>query len=445
MIPASRSSARVAYVLKGFPVLSETFISSEIHRVERAGLELDIFVMKPRNDREHHPVVDRIRAQPHYLPPTTPIVKGRQLQWLAANLPRFLPAFVRVARRRPRGTARAAMAAVGRSLRGRPTLWAPPKVSYIRDLLVALALSRELLERPAVRHLHAHFAHDSTTVTWLASVITGLPFSFTAHAKDIYSERLNPGDLLARKLAAASFAVTCSEINRKHVVELAQGTPVHRIHHGLNDDFSKYLEDGRAPLPSGEGLRLLTVGRLVAKKGLDVFVEACGVLLDRGIELEAAIVGDEDTVGDPFSVRTDLEERIARLGLSERVRLTGQLGQADVFELYLRSDVFCLPCRILDNGDRDGIPNVLVEAMACRIPVVSTTVSGIPELVQDGVNGLLVPPEDPDALADAVARLHKDPALAGELAHAGQVTVKERFDGDRLVAELARLFREIIA
>jgi glycosyltransferase involved in cell wall biosynthesis len=438
------SGCSIAYVLKGFPILSETFISSEIHRVESAGTRLRIFVVKPRDGREHHPVIDRIRARPDYLPPTTLISKTSRLRWLRANTRPFIPSFFRVIVRNPRGTLGAVWFALNESILTRRSFWSWPKISYVRDLFLALALADRLLDDSDVRHLHAHFAHDTTTITWLASKITGLPFSFTAHAKDIYATRLNPRDLLRRKVQAASFVVTCTEVSRRHLRRIADGTPVHRVYHGLNDDFLRFSRrqvGGERPAGS---LHVLTVGRLVAKKGFDTFVEACGLLDRWGEALQATIVGEDDDVGDGFSVGEDLRRRVARLGLEGRIRMLGQIGQADVYERYREASVFCLPCRVLDNGDRDGIPNVLLEAMSCGVPVISTPVSGIPELIEDGTNGLLVAQNDPRALADAILRLHRDRDLAARLAVAGRETVRERFDGSASSRRLARLFQQAI-
>ncbi|HEX5402558.1 MAG TPA: glycosyltransferase family 4 protein [Pseudonocardiaceae bacterium] len=441
---ATHRAGSVAYVLKGFPVLSETFISSEVYRVEQAGIPLHIFVVKPRDEREHHPVIDRIRARPDYLPPTTRISKGSRMRWLLANTPQFVPSLVRTLRRRPRGVLAAARLALGESVLARSSFWSWPKVSYVRDLLLALALADRLFRTPRIRHLHAHFAHDATTVTWLASMITGLPFSFTAHAKDIYADRLNPRDLLRRKLHAAAFVVTCTEANRRHLERLSDGTSIHRVYHGLNDDFRRFARLCPTNPREQPELRLLAVGRLVRKKGLDIFVEACGLLHRQGLRFEAAIVGEDDDVGDNFRVGEDLRLRIARLGLGDRVRMLGQLGQRELYDHYQDASVFCLPCRVLDDGDRDGIPNVLLEAMWCGIPVVTTGVSGIPELVEHGTNGLLIPEEDPGALARAIGMLDTDRDLAGRLGHAGRATVGERFDGDILACRLAALFERMI-
>jgi glycosyltransferase involved in cell wall biosynthesis len=442
--PLTPPKGSVAYLLKGFPLISEIFIASEIHRVEQAGIVVRIFVIKPREEREHHPVVDRIRARPVYLPRTTKVSGTTRLRWLATNVRPFIPIILRMLRRRPAGVLRAAAFSFAWSLRSRRGRWSWPHVSYARAFLLGVAFAELLLEAPEVRHVHAHFAHESTTVTMLASMITGLPFSFTAHAKDIYSERLNPPGLLQRKLLAARFVVTCTEANRRHLQTIATTAVVHRIYHGLNSDFSRLLTwEPRAPSSDGI-LRVLSVGRLVHKKGFDVLVRACGMLRCRGIPFELTIVGDEDEVGDEIRTSDDIRELITSLGLRQDARVLGAMGQAELYDEYRRAEVFCLPCRVVGNGDRDGIPNVLMEAMACGIPVVTTGISGIPELIRDRVNGLLVPPEDPEAVAAALLLLHKDRELADGLSGRGQCTVRERFDGDTLAGQLAKLFEEVI-
>jgi glycosyltransferase involved in cell wall biosynthesis len=436
----------VAYVLKGFPRLSETFVASEIYRVEQAGIPLRLFVLKPVEEHERgepHAVVRRIRAQPLYLPATTSLSDVSRLRWLARNVPSFLPALRRVARRRPLPLLRTAAVALHDSLRGGHTWCRLPRKVFLKDLLLGVALADRLLAAEDVRHLHAHFAHGTTTVTWYASRITGVPFSFTGHARDIYTERLNPGGLLRRKLRAARFVVTCTEANRRHLEAIGGGAEVHRVYHGLNADFARLLtENGTVPTHNGR-FRVLAVGRLVAKKGLDVLVEAVNMLVARGVPAEAVIVGH--VAPHESEVGPALEQQIRALGLRGHVRIVGSMTQAELLDEYRRSSVFCLPCRVADSGDRDGIPNVLVEAMACAVPVVSTDVSGIPELVVDGENGLLVPPEDPVAVADALQRLHVDPALARRLGEHAEATVRAGFDGEQLAGQLARLFREAAA
>ncbi|MBE2319921.1 glycosyltransferase family 4 protein [Solirubrobacter sp. CPCC 204708] len=427
----------VAYILMGFPRVSETFIASEIHRVERAGVPLRLFVIKPVEAREQghdHPVLDAIVARPEYLPDPVGLTKPLH-RWRWSDVRAFVPALRRCARRRPHGVARATRTAFAQAWRDRRTPLSGPRKIYVKELVQAVTLADRLLAAPDVRHLHAHFAHGTTTITWLAACIAGLPFSFTGHARDIYAPELNPKGWLQRKLDAAAFAVTCTEANVAHLRRIAPSARVHLVYHGLSADFTRLLEQER-PRPQTNGtLRVLGVGRLVAKKGFDTLVDACAELRERGIPFEAAIVGQDDKDG------AALRAHIERHGVP--VALPGPVGPAELLDEYRRAGALCMPSRLLPN-DRDGIPNVLVEAMAAGAPVVASNVSGIPELVQHEVNGLLVPPDDPAALADALVRLHHDRALARRLTDNGRATVRERFDGERLAQDLAALFREAI-
>lgn len=427
----------VAYVLKGYPRLSEVFIASEIYRLERLGIPIRLYVLKPPEEPEHHPVVDRIAARPRYLPDASSLREQPFVPWLRQNLPAFAPALRHTVRRRPLGVLRAAAAAGVQSVRARRTRWSAPRKLYAKEFLRATALADALLEEPEVRHVHAHFAHGTTTVTWLAAMITGLPFSFTGHAKDVWSASLNPAGLLRRKLLDAEFAITCTEANRRHLAEIAPEAAVHRIYHGLNADFSALVAatNGR-PAQPGAKLRLLAVGRLVPKKGFDVLLQACALLVEDGLDVELELVGEDGEQG------AALRELVTRLSLGGRVHFRGPCTQAQLFDAYRRASVFCAPSRVARDGDRDGIPNVLAEAMACGTPVVAAAVSGIPELVEDGVSGLLVPPEDPRAVADAVAALARDPDFARRIGSTARTAVRQRFDGDRLASELAQLFRE---
>jgi glycosyltransferase involved in cell wall biosynthesis len=428
----------VAYILMGFPRVSETFIASEIHRVEQAGVPLRLFVIKPVEEREQghgHPVLDAIEATPEYLPDPQGLTKPLHL-WRLDDVRGFLPALRRCARRRPHGVARAVLTAFAQAVRDRRGPLAGPRKIYVKELIQAITLADRLNHAPEVRHLHAHFAHGTTTITWLAASITGLPFSFTGHARDIYAPELNPHGWLRRKLLAARFVVTCTEANVGHLRAIAPRANIHLVYHGLSADFTDLLARGDdAPRRNGR-LRVLGVGRLVAKKGFDVMVEACAVLRERGIPFDALIVGQDDKDGE------HLRRLIAEFDLP--VALPGAMSPEQLLDEYRRAGALCMPCRLLPS-DRDGIPNVLVEAMAAGAPVVATAVSGIPELIEHEVNGLLVAPEDPVALADALLRLHDDEALTRRLTQAGRATVKQRFDGERLAQELAGLFRQAVA
>src|SRR4051794_31203476 len=282
--------AHVPYVHKAYPRLSEVFITSEIHRLERLGRPLRLYVLKAADEDVRHEVVGRVRAEPEYLPQTTSLSATRLVPWLRANGGLFKPALLRVARRHPGGTARAAGRALAQAVRARRGFLAPPRKIYLKELLLAVELADRIDAAGDVRRLHAHFAHGTTTVTWLASTILGLPFSSPGHAKDIYTETLNPAGLLRRKIDAASFVVTCTAANREHLAALGSSTPIHVVYHGLNDDFASLVAAGVRHRPPARP-RLLAVGRLVRKKGLDTFVQACAVLRARGVDFEAGIPG----------------------------------------------------------------------------------------------------------------------------------------------------------
>jgi glycosyltransferase involved in cell wall biosynthesis len=415
----------IGYVLKGYPRRSELFIASEIWRLEQLQVPVRLFVIKGPEEAEHHDVVDRIRAVPRYLPDTTSLSGQPLARWLRENLGAFRPALLVAARHHPVGLGRAVVAAGAQSWRA-PHGWRP-KSLYAKELLQAVALAAEVDRAGDVECLHAHFAHGTTTVTWLAGMICGLPFSFTGHAKDIYRESLNPAGLLARKLRAATFVATCTRANVEHLRRLAPQAEVHLVYHGLNPDFARLLESGRngtaRPAPGRQQpLRVVSVGRQVPKKGFDVLLRAVALLRDRDIDLELVLVGE---TGDATPT---VHRLVDELGLGDVVDVRGPCGQPELLRLYEEATVLALACRVADDGDRDGIPNVLVEAMAAGLPVVTTAVSGIPELVRDGENGLLVPPSDPVALAEALARVAHDPALRERLAGEGPVTVSRDFD-----------------
>jgi glycosyltransferase involved in cell wall biosynthesis len=428
----------IAYVVKGYPRLSELFVASEIHRVEQAGVGLRLYALLDPGETFTHPLIDKIAVRPVYLTETPPLRGLRLRTFLRLAVPRFAGQLLRVARRRPLGLVRGLTAGVVQARRARTS--GPLRQLTLKETLLAVDLSDRLLAEPGVTHLHAHFAHSPTTVTWLAARITGLPFSFTAHAKDIYDESLNPAGLLRRKLEAARFVVTCTEANRAHLIALAPTAAIHRVYHGLNAELGDLLDGAPPPAPPDRAaLRVVAVGRLVPKKGFDVLIEACALLVAGGVDVRCRIIGP---AGEAEPALRDL---IAARGLDQVVDLAGPMRQAELALAYRAADVFALPCRILDSGDRDGIPNVMVEALAAGLPIVTTPISGIPELIVDGETGLLVAPDDPPALAAAIARLYTDREFGARLARNGAREVRERFDGDRLARELARLFAGVPA
>lgn len=428
----------IAYVLKNFPKLSETFIASEIYRLEQLGIKLKLFVIKPSGETLRHAVVAKIQTKPFYLPATSSLSEISLLRWLRLHLSDFSPDVLKVFRHNPAGILKAAKFAFGQSIRARKTAFAFPKKTYLKEFLQAGVIAAQISEDSEIRHIHAHFAHGATTVAWMAAMMTNLKFSFTAHAKDIYLESLNPAGLLSRKMDAARFVVTCTEANRKYLQHLSK-IPVYCLYHGLTEGFAELLKGNNPDKTERSGhLQALAVGRLIEKKGLDTFVEACAILNQRDVNFQAVIVGESG----------DHEKKIKCLidshNLHQKIKLAGAMLQTKLFAEYRRADVFCLPCRVLENGDRDGIPNVMVEAMSCGVPVVTTDVSGIPEIISNGENGLLVAPNNPLALADSLEKIYADKDLSKRLACAALRTVKEKFDGEVSARKLAEIFRETL-
>ena len=417
--------ATVAYVMNGFPRLSETFIAHEIHQLEQMGLRLRLYVVKREDEAAVHPVVAAIRAPSSYLPKASSLSGTPLRSWLALNLPRFWRAHARVARRHPLRYAHTLATALALSWRHRP------RKVFIKEFLQAGEIADALHRAGDVGHLHGHFCHGVATITWFASRLSGVPFSFTAHAKDIYQAELNPGVLLERKLAAARFVATCTCANAG-VLQLRHARPheVHTIYHGLDTDYF-------APAPQATAAALpmiLAVGRFVEKKGFDQLIEACAQLRRAGLRFGCTIVGER---GSAFE---SIRELINARGLDDTVRLRGAVAQDELREIYRAAHVFALPCQVMEDGDRDGFPNVLAEAMAMGVPVVSTRISGIPEMIDDGVHGLLVEPRDPGALAAALRRVLTDTGLHAALARAGRERICERFDSRRTTLALRDLF-----
>lgn len=441
-IAALLDRPRVGYVVKGYPRLSELFIANEIYRVERLGLPLRLFVLKPSDEEISHQIVGETIAKPEYLPPLSSISKQPLGRWLRSHLGAYRPALVRVALASPVGFSRAIGLAMGQAWRSRKGRW--PRKLYLKEFLFAAAIADRVLADPAISHLHAHFCHGSTTVTWLAATMSGRTFSFTAHAKDIYRADLNPAGLLGRKLRAAEFVTTCTGANHEHLAALEPDAAVSTVYHGLNEEFVRLLKAqpnlDRQDRPGQEGdrLRILSVGRLVAKKGLDLLIAATEMLVESGLDVEVRIVGEEGEQGPA------LRQLVSELGLDDRITFLPPMDQPGLFAEYRAADVFCLPCRVVDDGDRDGIPNVLIEAMAAGLPVLSTPVSGIPELVDHRDNGLLVSPESPAALAKAMSELHDNPDLAVRLAACARETVTSRFDGWATTQDLVDLLSEAV-
>jgi glycosyltransferase involved in cell wall biosynthesis len=426
--------SEIAYILKGYPRLSEAFITNEISWREKLGLKLHIFAIKKEEEKKSHAVVNQIHAPVTYLPPVISLTENNFLFWLWKTLPQFAKSHLQLFKRRPATYARTLWQAVKMCFKYRSgAVWQPKKV-YFKEFLQTGDIARRVIESGRIRHLHAHFCHGSTNIAMLASRLAGMPFSFTAHAKDIYQEKLNPRDLLSVKIHQAQFVATCTEANRRRLQQIsANGTPIQTIYHGLNTSlFTPVVsQNSRLQKPL-----ILSVGRFVEKKGFSDLVLACRTLKKKGHDFQCRLVGEK---GDQWE---RIQQMIATLQLDDCVSMHREMTHHELRALYQQSTIFALPCRIAADGDQDGIPNVLAEAMATGLPVVSTYISGIPELVTHDVDGLLIEQKNVTALAEALEKLLANPALRQQLGNAARARICEIFDAKRNTEELKRLFHQ---
>ncbi|MDO3431755.1 glycosyltransferase [Rhizobium sp. CBN3] len=402
---------KILVVLKGYPRLSETFIAQELLGLERAGFDLTLISMRRPTDKKRHPVHDEIKARVVYLPEYLHEEPIRVLKGLVAGFGKT--GFKALLKR--------FFADLKRDL----------SRNRFRRLGQALVLAREWPD--GGEWLHAHFIHTPASVTEYTSILTGTPWTCSAHAKDIWT---SPDWELKEKLKSARWTVTCTRTGYEHMRMLTlRKEAVHLSYHGLDlarfGHFSGARSERTGNDPADPAF-ILSVGRAVEKKGYDVLLRALALL-------PADLHWRMEHIGGGGELAT-LKALAAELGLSGRIVWKGAMAQEDVLDHYRRADLFALACRIAANGDRDGLPNVLVEASSQRLVCISTTVSGVPELLTDGENGLVVPPEDPALLARALEAAIRDPALRQRLGDAAERRVREEFDYHSSIRQLAGLF-----
>ena len=397
----------VAVVVKGWPRLSETFIAQEVLALERRGIALVIVSLRRPTDRLTHPIHAEIRSPVHYLPEYLHEAPGRVIRaWRRA--------------RRLAGYSRARSMWLADLLRDRTP-------NRVRRFGQAVVLAAEL---GGVESIHAHFLHTPASVARYASTMLGIGWSFSAHAKDVWT---TPDWEKREKLADARFGVTCTRVNLDHLAALAPSPDtVELVYHGLDRGrfpagvTRRRPRDGSCP---SDPVKILSVGRLVEKKGFDDLLEALA-------KLPPSLAWTLDVVGDG-AFGAALRRQAAALGIAERVHWHGALAHDRVVRLFAGADLFALASRISADGDRDGLPNVLMEAQLLGAACVTTRVSAVPELIDHEVNGLLVRPRDPLALAGAVERAIVDPALRLRLAGAGRRAVTARFSFEDGVSKIA--------
>ena len=390
----------VAFVLKGYPRLSETFIAQEILELEKRGLEILIVSLRHPTDRSIHPVHREISAPVVYLPEY--LYREPVRVWRGWRRARRLPGYP------------AARRVWLRDLRRDPT------PNRVRRLGQALVLASELPDR--VWRLHAHFIHTPASVARYAAAMRGLTWSCSAHAKDIWTL---PRWEKVEKMADCAWITTCSGAARSHLAELApdmEGGKLSLIYHGL--DFARFPPpDGRRPARDGgdadQPVVVLSVGRAVEKKGYDVLISALSRLPPE-LNWKLIHIG-----GGPLL--DGLKRQAERHGIARRLTWLGAQPQEKVLEAYRNADMFVLASRIARDGDRDGLPNVLLEAQSQALPCIASRVSAVPELIEDGVTGVLVPPDDAAALSQALASLIREPGRRAELGRAGEARIRAQF------------------
>lgn len=406
---ASEARTAIAYLAPEFGGLTSTFIYREVRELEQSGLRVALFsTTRPGGGRSAE--VEDLVARTRYL--------------YEAPKPAVLAAVARAAAAHPVRFVRSA-AALAHDLAAARVTPASARPKLIWQFAVGALLAGRLRQEGCA-HLHSHFAHVPTSIAMYAAMLAGIPYSFTAHANDLFERPA----ALREKVGRSAFAACISDYNVRHLTEAGcDPARLAVIHCGIDPDAYAFNPPADHPGPC----RVLAVGRFVEKKGFDVLVQAMARLTEEGVGVRCRIIG-----GGPL--HEAVAAQVAALHLEDCVELTGPMPQEAVKKALAEADVFALPCVVAQSGDRDGIPVVLMEAMALGVPVVSTRVSGIPELIEDGMSGLLAAPGNDQELANAIARLTSDSALRERLAREARGVIEQAFNIRLTAAQLRERF-----
>jgi len=405
--PSSTAQINLAYLIGTYPLLTTTFIDREIKLLREWGVNLQVVSIRRPQGLLSAEQRELQKSVTYLLPVSWPALISSHLYFAFLHLPAYLGTLLFLVTRR------------------HPTV--KSRLMTVLHFVEGVYAAGLLRDRPW-DHVHAHFIDRAATVALVVSRLLRISYSVTAHAYDIY---VNPV-LMKEKLSQAKFVATCTRYNYDYLTRLGMGSFSHKvkcIYHGLDTCLST-----EGPIPAHEKALVLAVGQLKEKKGFTYLLKACRILRDRGFDLQCQIVGDG-------VLRTVLESEIDQLVLQDTVTLCGPLPHQEVMRKYRQASIFALPAIQASDGDRDGIPNVILEAMAFELPVVSTQHSAIPEVVEDRINGLLVPPADAVALADALASLLSDDGYRQRLGQRGRQTVIEKFNLEHNLKQLMAEFR----
>ena len=419
--PGAAAPHRVIYCLRRFPVLSETFILREIQALRRRGVVVVIVAEEADPLESFDDSVRSLARAVRYGP-----------RW---GMVGYLACAIAWLWRDPRGVKRVASRlrreTYSRFKSSREDVRLFGRIVYLAHVASHLGIT----------HVHAPWAAINAYVAMRAAELCEASFTVQVRAFELYSPR--DRYLLVEKLGSARFVFTNTEYNRRALRALdgvPSDLPIHRVYNGI--DLDRFDPPARRPISAERTCEILCVARLVEQKGIEHLMQACRYLLDDGRDVHCTVVGG------PFPSRyaaydAELRRLASSLELEGRFKFSGPKTFEDVLDDFRRADLFVLPCVIEKEGNRDVIPNVIIEAMALELPVIASDLVGIPEMIDHGVNGLLVPPADPRAIAAAVEQLIRDPQLALHLGRRARQRVKERFDIDRNVGEIADRFAEL--
>jgi glycosyltransferase involved in cell wall biosynthesis len=407
--PSIADDRPVAYMMSRFPKLTETFILDELVAVDRHGVRIELFPLLRERTAVVHPDAVPWITRAHFLPFLSVAILRSNVALLTRHPRRYLGTLGAMLR----GTAGSLNFLLG-------GIGIFPKVVH----------AAALMERLGVRHVHCHFATHPALAGFLIHRLTGIPYSFTAHGSDLHVDRR----MLCPKISEAKFAVTISHSNAAVIEAECGARPpnLHVIRCGV-DLRTFHPRDGGGASAENRPMTLACIGTLHEVKGQRHLIDAVARLCARGLDVRCRFVGDGPD-------REALERQVAGLGLDRAVEFVGQRTRGEIVDLLAETDILVTPSVPTSAGKREGLPVVLIEAMASGVPVLASHLSGIPELVEDGVTGLTVPPGDADAIANAIARLLADPGLRARLAAAGRRRIAEEFDLDRNAETLIGLF-----
>ncbi len=399
-------SQKIAMLLSQFPETHETFILREFMGLKEAGAEFGIFSFKKCRDKIIHPQAELFISQTHY---AKPFCFGALIYYLLRHPIRFCKALATVIR-----------------------FNVPHPIQLIKSLVVFMrsCYFAKLMKTQGITRIHAHWATMPTTGADVISQLTGIPFSFTAHAWDIY---LNTKRNLKDKARKAQLVLTCTKANKIFLDSLLEDTIISQKivvnYHGLDvEDFALRDQSKR------DGNTIFAVGRLVEQKGFKYLIKACYLLKEKGVKFKCIIIGNGP-------LRKEFEYDRNRFGLDGIIDIPGTVTQVEIKNFFHKAGVFVMPSVIAKNGDRDGIPNVLLEALALGVPIVATNVSGIPEVIIDKETGRSVPPRNARALAEAMEAILTGKDEVNYFIHNGRKKIEEEFTLSNNVAEMVRLFK----